>query len=438
MYLGISVCILGLIISYDVTKCDGKVLMRPLIQALSGEEETDYDSYDGDYVISDTQPLKQQTPKTSMDQIKSGASPTQDVVVEEKEVDEIEEETPDFTAQKDPARGFEYYFNLLSEDERKVYNVMYEAFSNVESGNVMPTMDEDAMNKIAGYIRMDHPEFFYVESMGYTHYTKGGIVQKTALSAKYSDSKTAISIDRDNMDKVVDQIIATIPAGADDYTKVKTVYEWIVNNTDYVKGAKDNQNMKSVFLYHQSVCAGYAKALQYVLNKVGIPTIYVDGTSLISGEGHAWNICFVDGEYYYVDVTWGDASYTANGYSGGENSKSKINYDYLLVTTDEIQRTHAMSNDLILPPCNATANNYYIREGLYLTGYDRDTIASLFNRAYEQGQSSVSFKCANLEIYDQVRGALIGQSEVFDFIRGDGATISYVEDEEQRTLCFWL
>lgn len=435
VYLGFSVFILGLIISYDVTKCDGKVLMRPLISAISGDDDS-YDTYD-DYVVSDSLAVTP-TVKTSMNSIKPTVAPTQEVTVEEKEVDsETEEDNVEFSSEKDPARGFEYYFSLLSEEERKVYNVMYEAFSKVESGNIMPTMDDATMNKIAGYIRMDHPEFFYVESMGYTHYTKGGVIQKTALSVKYTDSKTAINIDKENIEKVANQIIASFPAGADDYTKVKTVYEWIINNTDYVKGAKDNQNMKSVFIYHQSVCAGYAKALQYVLNKAGIPTIYVDGASLISGEGHAWNICFVNGEYYYVDVTWGDASYTANGYSGDER-KSKINYDYLLVTTDEIERTHVMANDLILPPCNATADNYYIREGLFLTGYDHDAIAALFNRAYERGETSVSFKCANLEIYDQVRDILINQSGVFDFIRGDGSTISYVEDEEQRTICFWL
>lgn len=437
IYLGFSVFILGLIISYDVTKYDGNVIMRPLINAFSDDADIDYsDGYEG-FVAEEVAPAKSDNDKNK-DVTKNVADNKQDdMVVEEQELDEDIEEDDSFTAQKDPSRGFEYYFTLLSDEEKKVYNVMYEAFSNVESGNAIPTLDEATMNKVAGYLRMDHPEFFYLESMGYTHYTKGGVIQKTVISAKYSDSKTGIKVDRENMDRVADQIIASFPPGADDYTKVKMTYEWIINNTDYVKDSKDNQNMKSVLLYHQSVCAGYAKALQYVLNKAGVPTIYVDGRSLISGENHAWNMCFVNGEYYYVDATWGDASYTANGYSGAE-PKAAINYDYLLVTTEEIERTHAMASDLILPMCRAVEDNYYIREGLYLWGYDYDTIAQMFSNAYASGRRQVEFKCANLEIYDEVRKNLITNSGVFDFIQGDSSTISYVEDEEQRTLCFWL
>ena len=70
--------------------------------------------------------------------------------------------------------------------------------------------------------------------------------------------------------------------------------------------------------------------------------------------------------------------------------------------------------------------------------YDYDAIKSIFDRAYSEGRKTVSFKCANLEVYDKIRRELISNNGIFDMLGEDASTISYVEDEEQRTLCFWL
>ena len=70
--------------------------------------------------------------------------------------------------------------------------------------------------------------------------------------------------------------------------------------------------------------------------------------------------------------------------------------------------------------------------------YDHDRLMQIFNDAYLKGESVVAFKCANLEVYDVMRRELISNNGVFDMLGSSAATISYVEDEAQRTLCFWL
>lgn len=366
-----------------------------------------------------------------------------EVVAQEVELDEQSEEIPqedtveEATVADDYSRGYEYYFQQLTDKEKEVYRAMYKAFSEIGSGNTIPTVDDESMNRVAGYIKLDHPEFFYIESMGYTHYTLGGQIQKTVLAVTYSDSKTVIEMERNSIEVAAKQVLDTIPADADDYHKVKAVYDWIINNTDYNLQSKDNQNIKSVFLAGSSVCAGYTRATQYLLNQIGVPTTMVEGSSLTTGENHAWNLCYLDGNYYYVDTTWGDASYSGNEYSDVE-FVGDINYDYLLVTTEELNRTHKVAIDLKMPLCNCMDDNYYVREGLYFTSTDTVQLANAFSNAYAQGRKTVSFKCANLEIYDSFRNYLIRQNGVFDYLHGSNNTISYVENEEQRTLCFWL
>ena len=56
------------------------------------------------------------------------------------------------------------------------------------------------------------------------------------------------------------------------------------------------------------MCAGYAKAYQLILNRMGIECGYITGNAvndMVSGP-HAWNYVRLDGNYYQVDVTWDD------------------------------------------------------------------------------------------------------------------------------------
>ena len=65
-----------------------------------------------------------------------------------------------------------------------------------------------------------------------------------------------------------------------------------------------------------------------------------------NGEPHAWDMVLADGEWYYVDPTWGDAYYLMGDDDPAWQGKTRpsVNYDYLLVTTQQLLQTHKIDN----------------------------------------------------------------------------------------------
>ncbi len=302
-------------------------------------------------------------------------------------------------------------------------------------------LDEEDLDRIFQCVMNDHPELFYVEGYSYTKYTKSGqddVILSLEFSGRYSMDPETAKQRAEEIRGAAGEILAGIDAGADQYEKVKYVYDTLIRQTDYSLEAEDNQNIYSVFVNHRSVCQGYAKATQYLLNRLGVECALVLGT-VQTGEGHAWNLVNVDGGYYYVDTTWGDASYRIEeGEEEESGAMPEINYDYLNVTTDELLRTHTPQEGQQLPLCTDTAANYYVREGALFADYDREQMEALFEKTLAQGREDVTIKCADGECYRAICGALIEGQEIFDYLPDGGESVAYTRNDKQRSLTFWV
>ena len=74
----------------------------------------------------------------------------------------------------------------------------------------------------------------------------------------------------------------------------------------------------------------------------------------------------------------GDASYQREEGEETPTLTETVNYDYFCVTTQEIERTHSMDDNQLLPVCNAVQDQYYRHEGLYLQSADKEKIDEIF------------------------------------------------------------
>lgn len=370
-----------------------------------------------------------------------------------EEGEEIREETSGEEEEPEPEvcflmeEAFPFACNTLNEAEQLWYHDMerilgsFQVKVELNEAGIEAGLDETNIDKIFQCVLNDHPELFFVEGYSYTKYMRGERLISIEFSGSYSTDLEAAMTRREEILAAAEEILAGVAPGASDYEKVKYVYETLIRDTDYDLNAPDNQNIYSVFARRLSVCQGYAKATQYLLNRMGMECTLVLGT-VETGEGHAWNLVKVDGEYYYVDTTWGDVSYRMEDMpDSGENgslSMPEINYDYLNVTTEELLRTHTIGGEVPMPLCTATEANFYVREGAFFTSYDREQMGALFQRAVEEGRSDVTIKCSDAICYETVVNELIEEQEIFQYLEDGESTIAYAQNEKQLSLTFWV
>ena len=293
----------------------------------------------------------------------------------------------------------EYYFGLLNEDEQRGYREILEGIRSFEEKFYLSLSGDDEIDRVYHAVLKDHPEVFWVhnrEKVYKTTYTGRDYCQFSPGYTYTEDERQEIS---QAMENAYQEVLAQIPEGADDYTKVMTVYTYIIDNTDYVV-SDDDQSIAGTFWKKQAVCAGYAGAVQYLLERLNVPCIYVEGDAANSDQGHAWNIVQCNGQYYYVDATWGDPIFL--GEDNGYQIPNLIAYDYLCCSEKELEKTHMISTDYVYPSCQSENLNYYQLNGMYYDTYEPGMLREVIDRSIESQEAYTIFKMSDDAVYQEV------------------------------------
>ncbi|ETP73740.1 Transglutaminase-like superfamily protein [Lachnospiraceae bacterium JC7] len=322
-----------------------------------------------------------------------------------------------------------YCYDLLNDNLKLVYREILEALTERTERKVS-TLDTTELNTIYNYVVADHPEIFYSSSIHYTQEMINGVVTSIKVRGQYSMSAENASSYEAAMVPVVQSILVNVPGYADgtetsDYTKIKYIYDYIIENTEYVAGADENQNIISVLLNHRSVCNGYAKTFQYLSQQLGIPSVLVTGYA--EGGLHAWNAVLMDGSWYQFDVTFGDSRFSSG------KASSVINYAYFGLTDQQMNTNHSALGTIPVPACNDTSGNYFIKNDMYFDTADSRAVGELVSSVQSSGGNIVQFRTDSAATMSALMDSLFTNQKIYDYL-DNVRSFNYTLIDSQNTM----
>ena len=238
----------------------------------------------------------------------------------------------------------------------------------------------------------DNPRFFYLDRTysleGYE--LKGSTVYDTLLlqfTMDVAQRTAAIGV----FNQSVDRILTDLPQSDDDFDIELYLHDHLLTSCIYdnqAASASSNEYANAYSAYGalvegKAVCEGYAKAMQLLLNRSGIPATVVLGNAVEDNEAHMWNLVEINGNYYYLDPTWND-----------DDEGNRALHTYFNITTNELLHTHIPEEGSFSKNCIAQSDNYHHRNGTYIDTYERDVIAKCIAKRILAGDTAIQLRFA--------------------------------------------
>ena len=226
------------------------------------------------------------------------------------------------------------YYAMLEAEMQQIYSQIYaNAMSLTPSFTPVATVSVSQLKTVFEAVYNDHPELFWLDTGYSCKYLRSGRCAEITL--KFNETADALEQARLAFQGAAGNIVAQARGLGSQAEMERYVHDALMGLVEYDVAAPMNQSAYSALVGGRSVCAGYARAFQYIMQELGVPCYYCTG---YAGEDHAWNIVKIDGVYRNVDVTWDDTE--------------EPTYNYFNKTDRELAATHRRTGlSVYLPAC---------------------------------------------------------------------------------------
>lgn len=366
-----------------------------------------------------------------------GFVPAQGIALSEAEAGRFKEISPD-REQDIPAYGSavyhtewdkyssNYIYNNLNSGERKFWDaldhVCYQYLTSqddaigqqtregivympniYESPIYYSTLTLERAAEIFLMFNYSNPQYYFMDGV-YVYIESSNIFVPTFYEEFRSGS--ARSKATQAMKNTITSWESTIASAGSTEQKAKAAHDLIAKKVQYDDNYLTNpdnpfhQSAYSVFCDDHSVCAGYTKAFEMLMNGAGIDTIAVLSTD------HAWNMIRINDSWYHMDCTWDDL----DGYAGYEIIYKFFNRSEAVIKSDGTHEIESMfDGKLPASTLDSGANNTSI--GKCATPSKKTAAPKITCKSVKNGvQVAISSTTSNAEIYYTVNGSTASSS----------------------------
>jgi hypothetical protein len=338
-----------------------------------------------------------------------------------------------YLSQNEPKEGYRYYYEALNNAQKAAYLRLLSGMAAFEEKIDIPVLSEQELTQVLTAVSYDNPELFSYRQK-WTHQTGG---KSDYLIPVYAASQRETELKITEMmlaAKKIADVANTLPSN---FEKELYIHDEIAKLCQYETNAvEDVENYPYAYtafgalVEGKAVCEGYSRAFQLVLTMCGIKNHLVVGKGTNNEgitEGHMWNLVFIDGEKYNVDLTWNDPK----GADG-------VIHDYFNITDAQLSLDHS-EFDTASAGAVSTAQNYFVKTQKYFETYDNNTknaIGKLLSELETAGKDSLEIRFATKDVFDAAKKALFDKQEIYLLVteatknftqKVDGSQVYYSE-----------
>ena len=260
-----------------------------------------------------------------------------------------------------------YYFDLLNETEKKAYIRIFDKICSHPEYIKIPALTAEEFNNVYFAVKNDNPQILcFADSCSMVSFWSASFIE-----LNYSQSVDDCDSMKKKLQDEIDNILRNMPESESDFEKELYIHDYIVRTCTYSE-SEYSSNAYGCLIDKKAVCSGYSRASMLLLKSAGIETILVGGTGVSQTQGrisHMWNVVWLDGDPYHLDVTWDDPGVDDN-----------ITHLYFNLSDRDIATDHTdykLSFD-----CITEMYNYFRYNDLYFGDYGKNELKIIQTKLY--------------------------------------------------------